>query len=126
MPTTTTTTTPYENMNGSVQVVPGAVDTGSTNQIGITDLGGQLAADPNVLFNDDMNLSSNLPNITNQQVQDASQQAAPTAGTTPTAQAGTGATQQAAGATGNTQASQVQTATTQPDIAADHQRGQYA
>jgi len=108
--------------NGSVQVVPGAVDTGSNNQIGITDLGGQLAADPGVLFNDDMNLSSNLPNVTDQQVQDGQQGNITPTGPTQQAQAGQVTNTSTAGpATGQTQANQVQTATTADQVAQNGQ-----
>lgn len=122
---TTTTPTPIPNasqMNGAVQVVPGAVDAGSNNQIGITDLGGQLAADPGVLFNDDMNLSSNLPQITNAQVQAGQQGDITATSPTPTAQAGqVSNTSQAGPASGNTQAAPVNTATTADKVATDGQ-----
>ena len=115
MATTNNTTNPNQNTTQStqadVQVVPGAVDSGSTTQIGITDLAGQLATNPGVLFNNNMSLTDNLPTITAQQVQNGQQANASPMNATPTATASTvNDTAQVGPATGNTQAAPVETA----------------
>jgi hypothetical protein len=112
-----TSVTEQQVQNGQVQVVPGSPDTGSTNQIGITDLSGQLAVDPGVLLNDDMKLSNQVPTISNTQVQNASQQNITPDTPTPQAQTTTAQTTTAGPATGNTQAANVQTATTANQVA---------
>lgn len=118
-PTGTQTTNPPQPVtpyDGQAAIVPGkAVGNGEIN---IVDAAGQIATDPNLILNDDMKLSNQVPTISEEQAQEGlvSNDAATPNGPTPTANTNTvNDTAQATAPTG-TDAAQVETATTQEAV----------
>lgn len=119
-PTTpaTTTPTPVQQYDGNAAIVPGQA--AGSGEINIVDAASQIATNPDLVLNDNMQLSNQVPDITDQQVQDGlvGNGAATPNGPTQTAQTTTVDPSQVSTANTpqGTDAAQVETATTQDAV----------